>query len=56
MTIVQTESEDAVDAPGEPRLDEKTEHSPYLVKWDGPNDPDNPKVRPFLLPHSECRS
>ncbi|KAG9033819.1 hypothetical protein FS837_002381 [Tulasnella sp. UAMH 9824] len=34
---------DLVDAPGEPKLDEKTEHSRYLVKWDGPDDPENPK-------------
>ncbi|KAG8938323.1 hypothetical protein FRC04_009078 [Tulasnella sp. 424] len=34
---------DLVDAPGEPKLDEKTEHSPFLVKWDGPDDPENPK-------------
>ncbi|KAG8969210.1 hypothetical protein FRC05_001174 [Tulasnella sp. 425] len=34
---------DLVDAPGEPKLDEKTEHNPFLVKWDGPDDPENPK-------------
>lgn len=41
---------DEVDAPGEPELDEKTENSQYLVKWDGPDDPENPKVSP-PLPH-----
>ncbi|KAG8904587.1 hypothetical protein FRB99_001505 [Tulasnella sp. 403] len=43
LTVVQSDSEDNVDAPGEPKLDEKTEHSAYLVKWDGPDDPENPK-------------
>lgn len=36
---------DLVDAPGEPKLDEKTERNRYIVKWDGPDDPENPKVR-----------
>lgn len=44
-TVVQgSDSDDAIDAPGEERIPEKQEHSPYLVKWDGPDDPENPKV------------
>ncbi|KIO22265.1 hypothetical protein M407DRAFT_245224 [Tulasnella calospora MUT 4182] len=44
QTVVDTPgSPDEVDAPGEPKLDEKTERSQYLVKWDGPDDPENPK-------------
>lgn len=46
LTIVETGSvdHDEIDAPGEQHLSEKEEHSPYLVRWDGPNDPENPKV------------
>ncbi|KAG8985914.1 hypothetical protein FRB90_004367, partial [Tulasnella sp. 427] len=31
------------DAPGEPNPSEKTEQDAFLVKWDGPEDPENPK-------------
>lgn len=42
-TIVDGDMKDEVDAPGEPKLSEKVEQSPYLVRWDGPDDPENPK-------------
>lgn len=35
---------DQVEAPGEPPFDKELENSPYLVRWDGPDDPENPKV------------
>ncbi|KAG8938133.1 hypothetical protein FRC00_000561, partial [Tulasnella sp. 408] len=42
-TIVDDDKEDEFEAPEEPKLSEKGEQSPYLVRWDGPDDPENPK-------------
>ncbi|KAG8933240.1 hypothetical protein FRC01_010229 [Tulasnella sp. 417] len=42
-TIVDDDGQNEVDAPGEPKLSEKVEQSLYLVRWDGPDDPENPK-------------
>ncbi|KAG8929741.1 hypothetical protein FRC02_005130 [Tulasnella sp. 418] len=46
-TMVHVDSGDALDqvvSPDEPREEtEKDLHSMYLVKWDGPDDPENPK-------------
>jgi hypothetical protein len=54
-TLVHTDSEDTeaqydeVVPPGEEREDEKDTKGKYLVKWDGPDDPENPKVRHTAL-------
>lgn len=54
LTVVsQDEDQNETDAPGEPHLDQKTEHSSYLVRWDGPDDPENPKAR-SLRRHWHC--
>ncbi|KAG8857218.1 hypothetical protein FRB96_005893 [Tulasnella sp. 330] len=46
VTVVdhaEQQEPDLVEAPGEPPFDKEKANSEFLVKWDGPNDPENPK-------------
>ncbi|KAG8918132.1 hypothetical protein FRC00_012819, partial [Tulasnella sp. 408] len=42
-TIGDDDKQDEADTPGEPKLSGSVEQNPYLVQWDGPDDPENPK-------------
>ncbi|KAG9051619.1 hypothetical protein FS837_000006 [Tulasnella sp. UAMH 9824] len=42
-TIGDDDKQVGVDTPGKPNLSKIVEQSPYLVQWDGPDDPENPK-------------
>ncbi|KAG9051620.1 hypothetical protein FS837_000007 [Tulasnella sp. UAMH 9824] len=41
--IGNDDEQDEVHTPREPNLSGSVEQSPYLVQWDGPDDPENPK-------------
>ncbi|KAG9024629.1 hypothetical protein FRB95_011265 [Tulasnella sp. JGI-2019a] len=46
ITVVdhmEKQEPDLVEAPGEPPFPKSLANSEYLVKWDGPDDPENPK-------------
>ncbi|KAG9027763.1 hypothetical protein FRB95_007395, partial [Tulasnella sp. JGI-2019a] len=43
ITVIEKRELDQVEAPGEPPFPEELAKSEYLVKWDGPDDPENPK-------------
>ncbi|KAG8891926.1 hypothetical protein FRC00_012905, partial [Tulasnella sp. 408] len=42
-TIGDDDKQDKFSTPGEPNLSGSFEQNPYLVRWDGPDDPENPK-------------
>ncbi|KAG8933239.1 hypothetical protein FRC01_010228 [Tulasnella sp. 417] len=48
-SIVDDDKQDGTDTHEEPELSETVEQSSYLVRWDGPGDPENPKnwSRPY---------
>lgn len=44
ITIIQLDDSYDVESSSQSTSDEKHQHSDYLVRWDGPDDPENPKV------------